>query len=121
MIAIQRRHCVPDEADVLVTDTFQRAELAKGFGTKRAEVQICQINPIETPVSYQREFPLPDDSRLLRVREIVSTHVATEALPFDRVPPSIAIPDCVFVKRQNTGRIGWYCCHDIKPSSRSCP
>jgi hypothetical protein len=33
MIAIQRRHCVPDEADVLVTDTFQRAELAKGFGT----------------------------------------------------------------------------------------
>jgi hypothetical protein len=60
-------------------------------------------------------------SRLLRVREIVSTHVATEALPFDRVPPSIAIPDCVFVKRQNTGRIGWYCCHDIKPSSRSCP
>jgi hypothetical protein len=41
MIAIQRRHCIPDEADVLVADTFRRADLAKGFGTKRAEVQIC--------------------------------------------------------------------------------
>ena len=58
--------------------------------------------------------------RLLIVREIVSTHVATEVLPFDRVPPSIAIPDYAFVKRQNASGIGWYYCHDIKPSSRSC-
>ena len=61
MFAIQRRHCVPDEAGVLVTDTFQRGELAKGFGIKRAEVQICQINPISRLPTIQFNFEIPEE------------------------------------------------------------
>jgi hypothetical protein len=79
MIAIQLRHCVPDEADVLVTDTFQRAELAKGFGTKRAEVQICRINPIKHP-----QPDAGDDLFLLNRRNRRAEHLSPYPLPVHR-------------------------------------
>src|SRR5260370_4358528 len=38
-------------------------------------------------------------SLLLRLWQMASTHVAAQALPFNRTPPSITIPDLIFVER----------------------
>src|SRR5260221_11549521 len=49
-----------------------------------------------------------NDAVLRIVRKITSTHITTEAVPLDWVPPSIGIPNSIFVKRKNINCVGGY-------------
>jgi hypothetical protein len=47
-------------------------------------------------------------------REVMSTHVAAKAVPFDRTPPSIAIPYLVLVECCNVRCVGRYFCDGLR-------
>jgi hypothetical protein len=56
---------------------------------------------------------------LMGGREVMSTHVAAKAVPFDGTPPSIAVPYLVLVEYYNIRAVGRYLCDGVKSRSRS--
>jgi hypothetical protein len=59
-------------------------------------------------------YPRNKHAALPIVGKIVSTNITTEAVPFDRVPPSIDFPNAIFVKGKYISRVGRYLCDDSR-------
>jgi hypothetical protein len=75
----------------------------------------CSLRPDSAFEGFARR----EKMTLVGNREMPSTHVTTKTVPFNRAPPSIAVPYLILIKCSNTRAVCGYLCDRCVLRSRS--